>query len=212
MLFGISSDVRSLTGTTDVLRGFLWLAAIAELAWLADHPFLAALALIASGDSPSRSRRCPSTHGRPMPTKVREYAPVAAFLGVRVQGRWPGGRRSGGPDRLRRGCATALSDDPGGAGCPLRSSLGSVLALAQTEMKRLLAYSSIAHVGYALMGLDLPGRPEGASATMTYAFLLRVHDPGHVRRGHRASARSRRDGGRVSRGLAAQRPGLELRP
>jgi NADH-quinone oxidoreductase subunit N len=48
--------------------------------------------------------------------------------------------------------------------------VGSILALAQTDMKRLLAYSSIAHVGYALLGL-IAGTPEGASATMTYAFF-----------------------------------------
>jgi len=43
--------------------------------------------------------------------------------------------------------------------------VGSILALAQTDMKRLLAYSSIAHVGYALLGL-IAGTPEGASTTM----------------------------------------------
>ena len=48
--------------------------------------------------------------------------------------------------------------------------VGSVVAMAQTDMKRLLAYSSIAHVGYALLGL-IAGTPEGASATMTYAFF-----------------------------------------
>ena len=48
--------------------------------------------------------------------------------------------------------------------------VGSITLLAQTDMKRLLAYSSIAHAGYALMGL-IAGTPEGASATMTYAFF-----------------------------------------
>jgi NADH-quinone oxidoreductase subunit N len=48
--------------------------------------------------------------------------------------------------------------------------VGSLLAVAQTNMKRLLAYSSIAHAGYALLGL-IPGTAEGASATMTYAFV-----------------------------------------
>jgi NADH-quinone oxidoreductase subunit N len=46
---------------------------------------------------------------------------------------------------------------------------GSLLALTQTNMKRMLAYSSIAHAGYALLGL-IPGTPSGVSATMTYAF------------------------------------------
>ena len=48
--------------------------------------------------------------------------------------------------------------------------VGSIVALAQTDMKRLLAYSSIAHAGYALMGL-IAGTSDGASATMTYAFF-----------------------------------------
>jgi NADH-quinone oxidoreductase subunit N len=49
-------------------------------------------------------------------------------------------------------------------------AVGSLLAVSQSDMKRLLAYSSIAHAGYALMGL-IAGTPEGASATMTYAFV-----------------------------------------
>jgi NADH-quinone oxidoreductase subunit N len=48
--------------------------------------------------------------------------------------------------------------------------VGSLLAVSQSNVKRLLAYSSIAHAGYALLGL-IPGTPEGASATMTYAFV-----------------------------------------
>ena len=40
----------------------------------------------------------------------------------------------------------------------------------QTDMKRLLAYSSIAHAGYALLDL-IAGTPEGAAPTMTYAFF-----------------------------------------
>ncbi|MEE2777308.1 MAG: NADH-quinone oxidoreductase subunit N [Acidobacteriota bacterium] len=47
---------------------------------------------------------------------------------------------------------------------------GSITALAQTDMKRLLAYSSISHAGYALLGL-VGGTAEGTSATMTYAFI-----------------------------------------
>jgi NADH-quinone oxidoreductase subunit N len=48
--------------------------------------------------------------------------------------------------------------------------VGSLLAVSQSNMKRLLAYSSIAHAGYALLGL-IPGTPGGASATMMYAFV-----------------------------------------
>ncbi|HEY7699694.1 MAG TPA: NADH-quinone oxidoreductase subunit N [Vicinamibacteria bacterium] len=52
----------------------------------------------------------------------------------------------------------------------LSIAVGSLLALSQTNVKRLLAYSSISHAGYALLGL-IPGTPEGAAATMTYAFV-----------------------------------------
>ena len=52
----------------------------------------------------------------------------------------------------------------------LSMTVGSLLALAQTSMKRMLAYSSVAHAGYALLGL-IAGTAEGASATMTYAFV-----------------------------------------
>ncbi len=48
--------------------------------------------------------------------------------------------------------------------------VGSIIALVQTDMKRLLAYSSIAHVGYALLGL-IAGTPEGVQTTMIYAFF-----------------------------------------
>jgi len=47
--------------------------------------------------------------------------------------------------------------------------LGNVLAIAQTNLKRMLAYSSIAHVGYTLLGvLAGPFSTEGYSAAMFY--------------------------------------------
>ncbi|MGB7218609.1 MAG: NADH-quinone oxidoreductase subunit N [Vicinamibacterales bacterium] len=45
---------------------------------------------------------------------------------------------------------------------------GSLLAFSQTNMKRMLAYSSIAHAGYALLGL-VSVTPDGVTATMAYA-------------------------------------------
>lgn len=41
--------------------------------------------------------------------------------------------------------------------------LGNVVALVQTNIKRMLAYSSIAHAGYALIGVVAAGRLGGAS-------------------------------------------------
>ena len=38
--------------------------------------------------------------------------------------------------------------------------LGNIVAIAQTDVKRLLAYSSIAHAGYILLGVAAAGSPE----------------------------------------------------
>jgi len=46
-------------------------------------------------------------------------------------------------------------------------TLGNVVAIAQSNVKRMLAYSSIAHVGYMLMGLVVGG-PTGAAAVLFY--------------------------------------------
>lgn len=46
---------------------------------------------------------------------------------------------------------------------------GNVLAIAQTDLKRMLAYSSIAHIGYTLLGvLAGPNSAQGYSAAMFY--------------------------------------------
>lgn len=46
---------------------------------------------------------------------------------------------------------------------------GNVLAIAQTNIKRMLAYSSIAHIGYMLLGFIAgPGSVQGFSAAMFY--------------------------------------------
>jgi len=51
--------------------------------------------------------------------------------------------------------------------------LGGVAAIGQTNIKRLLAYSSINNVGFALFGLAA-GNAEGVSATMTYMAVYVV--------------------------------------
>lgn len=45
--------------------------------------------------------------------------------------------------------------------------VGSVLAIAQTDVKRMLAFSSIAHAGFILTGLVAPGQ-EGMTAALFY--------------------------------------------
>lgn len=48
--------------------------------------------------------------------------------------------------------------------------VGNVVALAQTNVKRMLAYSSIAHAGYALVGVVAGGR-EGLAAVLLYMMI-----------------------------------------
>ncbi|MBF0565929.1 MAG: NADH-quinone oxidoreductase subunit N [Nitrospirae bacterium] len=47
---------------------------------------------------------------------------------------------------------------------------GNVMALVQTNIKRMLAYSSIAHAGYLLLGL-IPGNYESFAGMMNYLFI-----------------------------------------
>jgi NADH-quinone oxidoreductase subunit N len=51
----------------------------------------------------------------------------------------------------------------------LSMGMGNLLAIAQTNLKRMLAYSSIAHIGYTLLGvLAGPNSSMGYSAAMFY--------------------------------------------
>jgi NADH-quinone oxidoreductase subunit N len=49
-------------------------------------------------------------------------------------------------------------------------TVGNLAALTQSNMKRLLAYSSIAHAGYVLIGV-VAGTQRGVSATLIYLFV-----------------------------------------
>jgi NADH-quinone oxidoreductase subunit N len=51
--------------------------------------------------------------------------------------------------------------------------LGNFVALAQTNVRRLLAYSAVAHGGYTLLGIVAGGR-EGFSATLFYTSVYAV--------------------------------------
>lgn len=48
--------------------------------------------------------------------------------------------------------------------------IGNVVAIAQTNLKRMLAYSTISHVGFILLGI-LSGSQEGYAASMFYALV-----------------------------------------
>jgi NADH-quinone oxidoreductase subunit N len=52
----------------------------------------------------------------------------------------------------------------------LSMALGNLVAIVQTNIKRMLAYSTISHVGFLLLGI-LAGTPEGYAAAMFYAIV-----------------------------------------
>jgi len=86
--------------------------------------------------------------------------------------------------------------------------LGNVMAVIQENVKRLLAYSSIAHAGYLLIGF-VPGTAEGYSAVVFYLIAYLFMNLGAfgvvVALAHRGQ-----DCERMSSfaGLAQRRPGL----
>lgn len=55
--------------------------------------------------------------------------------------------------------------------------LGNIIALVQDNIKRMLAYSSIAHAGYLLVGLAA-GTPEGYSAVLFYLLAYTIMNIG----------------------------------
>ncbi|MCU1282755.1 MAG: nuoN, partial [bacterium] len=108
---------------------------------------------------------------------VYEGAPTAvtAFLSV--------GPKAAGFALLLRFCAGVLPAELGGVRAPwpllfalvaaATMTLGNLAALSQTNIKRLLAYSSIAHAGYVLLAL-VAGGHDGAQAILLYlvAYLF----------------------------------------
>lgn len=55
--------------------------------------------------------------------------------------------------------------------------LGNLIAIVQDNIKRMLAYSSIAHAGYLLVGLAI-GTPEGYSAVLFYLLAYTIMNIG----------------------------------
>jgi len=52
----------------------------------------------------------------------------------------------------------------------LTMAIGNIVALSQTNIKRMLAYSSIAHAGYALLGV-ITANNEGLASVMNYLMI-----------------------------------------
>ena len=144
----------------------------------------------------SRSPRCPSTTGRPTPTRVRRPRSPATS---RSAPRSPPSRSS---------CASswkALAPLRGewaliiGVLAAITMTVGNLAALGQDNIKRMLAYSSIAHTGYIMVGLVVFATADdadrGRGRHPGRALLqrrLRLHEPGCLRGGGGAPAATRR--------------------
>jgi NADH-quinone oxidoreductase subunit N len=98
-------------------------------------------------------------HGAPTPvTLFLSSAPkLASFaLAFRLLAEGLGGLHSGWQDML-----VVVS--------VLSMALGNVVAIAQTNLKRMLAYSTISHVGFILLGI-LSGTSEGYQSALYYTI------------------------------------------
>ena len=86
-----------------------------------------------------------------------------------------------GPASPSTGMADALAGIPWpaviGVISAVTMTLGNLTALGQTNLKRLLAYSSIAHAGYVLLGLVV-ATPAGQQAMMFYLFAYLLMNVG----------------------------------
>jgi NADH-quinone oxidoreductase subunit N len=197
LLYGIALTYGA-TGATD----FAGIAAALSKEGLASAPFLLVpLGLVTAGLA-FKIAAVPF-HAWAPDAYQGASAPVAAFLAA--------GSKAAGLAALGRVCLVAFGSETEVlslllAGLAALSIIaGSVLALSQTDMKRLLAYSSIAHAGYAVLGL-LAGTGEGVSAMMTYAFFYVFMTLGAfgvvIALGKRGEELDR------YQGLASQRPGM----
>lgn len=59
----------------------------------------------------------------------------------------------------------------------LSLAVGNIIAIAQTNLKRMLAYSTISHVGFLLLGFIAAG-PDGYSASMFYVIVYALMSTG----------------------------------
>ncbi len=118
----------------------------------------------------SRSRPCPSTCGRPTSTRARPRAVTAFF--------------ASGPKLAAMALLTRVLVDafPGMLDqwrqilvfvAIASMLLGAFAAIGQTNIKRLLAYSSIGHVGFALVGLAA-GSSGGIQGVLVYLAIYVV--------------------------------------
>ena len=121
---------------------------------------------------------CPDVYeGAPTPfTAFLSVGPKAAGFAVMIRFFYGG---LAGPEVA--GFAGALAGIPWpaviGVVSAVTMTLGNMAALSQTNLKRLLAYSSIAHAGYALMGLTAASA-SGNQSILIYLLIYLVMNLG----------------------------------
>ncbi len=185
MLFGMSY-LYGLTGTTSILalghRILLVQASGASLA-ATRIALVVAIVFVTAGIGYKVAAVpwhmwCPDVYeGAPTPfTAFLSVGPKAAGFALALRFFHSAFTVPGAP-----GFADALSGIPWpavvGVISAVTMTLGNLTALGQTNLKRLLAYSSIAHAGYTLMGLSaVSGR--GIQAVMIYMLVYVVMNVG----------------------------------
>ena len=148
--------------------------------------------------------------------------PGRADPGHRAHGGLHQGRRvrraaAGAARRVRR-ARSGTSPRCIGAIAVLTMLVGAILAVTQTDIKRLLAYSSIANAGYLLVGVLAVGHDRQRPRQLdVLPGRLRLHGAGRVRRGHPGPRRRRRGDppvplGRAGAALAAVRRPVHVHP
>jgi len=187
MLFGMSY-LYGLTGSTNIvglqkalgtLGAQLYLAG-GSAAQAGELALVVAVVLVLSGvgykiASVPWHMWCPDVYeGAPTPfTAFLSVGPKAAGFALAVRMFYGAMSESGGQD-----LATVVQDVPWpqviGVISAVTMTLGNFAALNQTNLKRMLAYSSIAHAGYLLMGLaaaSLTGSTSVAIYLLIYLFM-----------------------------------------
>ena len=148
----------------------------------------------------SRSAPCRSTRGRRTSTRARRPRSPASWRPA------PRSRRSA------RSCGWSTSASAGArwdwqpviwAVAILTMLVGSILAITQTDVKRMLAYSSIAHAGFILVGV-LAFDKAGVSRRAVLPRGVRLQHDRCVRGRHAGPGQRRRGDPPVAVGRAGQ--------
>jgi NADH-quinone oxidoreductase subunit N len=162
LLYGMSL-IYGATGTLDLKEISLAIGAASPGLMLTGVVFLLAGIAFKFGAAPFHMWLPDVYHGAPTPiTLFIGSAPKLASFGMAYRLLETG---AGPLDDRWRILIAALA--------ALSLVIGNLAALAQTNLKRMLAYSTISHVGFLFLGLA-GGGPQGYAAAMFYAITYAI--------------------------------------